>query len=111
MKALLAKDTNGFGGMVGARSFALEGIQLRVGIPLVPVSTAPSEAYSKIGLLELTDQPTGQGHAEASDVAFIVRKSDEDTETWLRYVCSPSAPALAPTRARPGPPPSLSSGS
>ena len=44
MKALLAKDTNGFGGMVGARSLALEGIQLRVGIPLVPVSTAPSEA-------------------------------------------------------------------
>ena len=86
MKALLAKDTSGFGGMVGARSFALEGIQLRVGIPLVPVSTAPSEAYSKIGLLQLTDQPTGQGHAEASDVAFIVRKSDEDTETWLRYV-------------------------
>lgn len=84
MKALLAKDTSGLGGTVGARSFALEGVQLRFGLP--PVFTAPAWAYSKIGLFQHTDQPTGTGHAEASDVAYIVRQLDDDVGTWLRYV-------------------------
>jgi hypothetical protein len=96
MKALLAKDTSEFGGTLGTRSFALEGVQLRFGLP--PVFTAPARAHSKIGLLLQTNQPTSTVHAEASDVASIVRQLDDDVGTELRYVVFAFGSAVAAAR-------------
>ena len=71
---------------MGTRSFALEGIQLSHGTPLVPVSNPPTQAHSKIGLLTLTNPATRTAHTEASDVASIVRPLNDDVGTQLHYV-------------------------